>query len=70
MRTKRRNHALAALALLLSLPSCGGGGSFDDLYPIRVPTDVLVSDIDGESGVLLLLQSAAEPGSFAGPRIL
>jgi len=53
----------AALAgLLLSLPACGGGGGGGDdwLFPLWVPTDIVVVDVDrdGRADVVTLAQYA------------
>lgn len=54
---------LFAASLLAFVTGCGGGGGEDDswLYPLWVPTDVLVADIDGngQADVITLAQLAS-----------
>ena len=59
-----------SLGLLLSLAGCGGGGGDDAdwLYPIWVPTDVVVADVDqdGRADVITLAQYAASDSQREG----
>jgi hypothetical protein len=43
----KKRYLGALLATSLALHGCGGGDDTDWLYPLWVPTDVLVADIDG-----------------------
>ena len=47
--------------MALLLVGCGGGDDADWLYPLWVPTDILVADVDGDgrSDVITLAQRAA-----------
>ena len=52
----------ALLAMTLTLHGCGGGDDTDWLFPLWVPTDVLVGDIDGNghADILTLAQYATD----------
>ncbi len=52
----------ALLATTLGLHGCGGGDDTDWLFPLWVPTDVLVADIDnnGHADILTLAQYATD----------
>src|SRR5512143_1776449 len=47
MWTKRWIHALAMPAFVLLLTSCGGDDPWG-IFPLWVPTDVQIADIDGD----------------------
>ena len=67
-----------------TLGACGGGGGAGDtswLFPLWVPTDVAVADVDGDGRAdlvllrgddqaLLMLQSPTQSGVFLAPRSL
>lgn len=60
-RSRRSAGRLATTGAALLLAGCGGGDDADWLYPLWVPTDVLVADVDGDgrSDVITLAQRAA-----------
>jgi hypothetical protein len=65
----------AAMVLVLLLAACGGGGGGGDadwLYPLWVPTDVAVADVDGDgrADVLTLAQFASSQNQREGRLIV
>lgn len=70
-----RGASLALAVILACLAACGGGGGGDDagwLYPLWVPTDVVVADLDGDgrNDVLTLGQYAASASQREGRLIV
>ncbi len=64
-----RENRVVAAGLLACLTACGGGGGDEDwLYPIWVPSDVVVADIDGDgrNDVLTLGQYTASASQREG----
>jgi hypothetical protein len=58
----KKRYLGALLATTLALHGCGGGDDTDWLFPLWVPTDVLVADIDGNghADILTLAQYATD----------
>lgn len=73
--TSMRGASLAPAVMLVCLAACGGGGGGDgagSLYPLWVPTDVVVADLDadGRNDVLTLGQYAASASQREGRLIV
>ena len=62
----------AMLATSLALHGCGGGDDTDWLFPLWVPTEVLVADIDGNghADILTLAQYATDMDQREGEALL